>query len=47
MKRVGNLFEEITSMDNLKLAYANAKRGKGWYHEVKEIEKERKACKNI
>lgn len=40
MKRVGNLFEEITSMDNIKLAYANAKRGKGWYHEVKEIEKD-------
>ena len=40
MKRVGNLFEEIASMDNLKQAYANAKRGKGWYHEVIEIEKD-------
>ena len=26
-------------MDNLFLAYKNAKKGKGWYKEVKEIEK--------
>lgn len=39
MKRYGHLFEKIVSMENLLLAYKNAKRGKGWYREVKEIEK--------
>lgn len=40
MKRVGNLFDKVCDMDNLKLAYKNAKRGKGWYREVKMIEKD-------
>lgn len=40
MKRIGNLFEKITSMDNLRLAYAHAKRGKSWYKEVREMEKD-------
>lgn len=39
MKRYGYLFEKIVSMDNLFRAYKNAKKGKGWYKEVKEIEK--------
>lgn len=39
MKRYGNLFEKIVSMDNLFRAFKNAKKGKGWYREVKEIEK--------
>lgn len=39
MKRYGHLFEKVVSMDNLFLAYKNAKKGKGWYKEVKEIEK--------
>lgn len=39
MKRYGHLFEKIVSMDNLFLAYKNAKKGKGWYKEVREIEK--------
>lgn len=39
MKRYGHLFEKIVSMDNLFRAYKNAKKGKGWYKEVKEIEK--------
>lgn len=39
MKRYGNLFDKICSMDNLYLAFQNAKRGKGWYEEVKIIEK--------
>lgn len=39
MKRYGHLFEKIVSMDNLYQAYKNAKKGKGWYKEVKEIEK--------
>lgn len=39
MKRYGHLFEKIVSMENLFRAYKNAKKGKGWYKEVKEIEK--------
>lgn len=38
MKRYGNLFEQIWSMDNLKKAHENAKKGKGWYEEVKEVD---------
>lgn len=34
-----NLFNSICSMDNLYRAYQNAKSGKGWYKEVKQIEK--------
>lgn len=38
MKRYGNLYEQICSMDNLRKAHQNAKKGKGWYQEVKEVE---------
>ena len=34
-----DLFNSICSMDNLHRAYQNAKSGKGWYKEVKQIEK--------
>lgn len=34
MKRFGNLYEQIYSMENLKLAHQNARKGKGWYQEV-------------
>lgn len=34
-----DLFDSICSMDNLYRAYLNAKSGKGWYKEVKQIEK--------
>ena len=34
-----DLFNSIRSMDNLYRAYQNAKSGKGWYKEVKQIEK--------
>lgn len=37
MKRYGNLYEKIYDMDNLKLAHKNAKKGKGFYKEVKII----------
>lgn len=40
MKRYGNLYEKIYDYDNLELAYFNAKKGKGWYEEVIEIEKD-------
>lgn len=39
VKRYGYLYEKICSMDNLYLAFQNAKKGKGWYAEVKLIEK--------
>jgi len=35
MKRHGNLFEQITSMDNLRLAYRNASKGKNWQRDIK------------
>lgn len=38
MKRYGNIYDKICSMENLELAYKNAKKGKGWYREVREIE---------
>ena len=34
-----DLFNSICSMDNLYRAYQNAKSGKGWYKEVKQIKK--------
>ncbi len=36
-KRYGNLYPQIYDIDNLKLAHMNARRGKGWYEEVKMI----------
>lgn len=38
MKRFDHLFEKICSMENLRLAHKNAKKGKGWYAEVKEVD---------
>lgn len=38
MKRFGNLYEQIYSMDNLKLAHKNARKNKGWYDEVKKVD---------
>ena len=39
MKRAGNLYQQVYSMENLRLAHKNASRGKGWYKEVQEINK--------
>lgn len=39
MKRYGNLYEQICSMENLQKAHQHARKGKGWYAEVKEIDK--------
>ncbi len=39
MKNTGNLFSKICDMDNLKKAHKNAKKGKGWYYEVKQVDK--------
>lgn len=38
MKRAGNLFQEIISMENLELAHSKAKRGKGHYIGVQMVE---------
>lgn len=38
MKRYGNLYAKICSMENLKLAFKNARKGKGWYAEVRMVE---------
>ena len=37
MKRVGNLYAKICSMDNLRLAHQRARKGKGFYKEVKMV----------
>ena len=38
MKRHGNLWEQITDIDNIKLAYDKAKKGKTWQRTVKKFE---------
>lgn len=38
MKRIGNLYEKIYNLDNLKLAHQNARRGKGWYKEIQMVD---------
>ena len=38
MKRYGNLYKKICDIDNLRLAHQNARRGKGWYKEVREVD---------
>lgn len=38
MKRHGNLFEKIVDKDNIRLAHKNARKGKAFYNEVKDID---------
>jgi Reverse transcriptase (RNA-dependent DNA polymerase). len=38
MKRYGNLYSKICDMNNLRLAHKNARKGKGWYKEVKMVD---------
>ena len=38
MKRYNNIFPKIVEMDNLRLAYRNARKGKSYYEEVKIID---------
>lgn len=38
MKRYGHLFEQIYSIENLREAHKNAKKGKGWYREIQEVD---------
>jgi len=37
MKRYGHLYETVCSMENLKLAHKNARKGKSWYTDVKLV----------
>ena len=48
MKRHGNLFDQITNLENIKLAHKNARKGKSFYTEVKMVDSDvDKYCKNI
>lgn len=38
MRGTGNLYSKIYSIDNLMLAHKNARKGKGWYREVKYVD---------
>lgn len=38
MKRYGNLYEKIVSLENIKLAHQKARKNKTWYKEVKMID---------
>ena len=38
MKRYSNLYQKICSMENLQEAHRNARKGKGWYEEVKAVD---------
>lgn len=40
MKRYDHLYEKIYDLENLRKAHQHAKKGKGWYREVQEIDKE-------
>jgi hypothetical protein len=38
MKRFGNLYEKIYSIENIRLAHQNARKGKKFYKEVKMVD---------
>lgn len=40
MKRYDHLYEKIYDLENLREAHQHAKKGKGWYREVQEIDKD-------
>lgn len=40
MKRYDHLYEKIYDLENLRKAHQHAKKGKGWYREVQEIDKD-------
>lgn len=39
MKRYGNLYDQITDIDNIRYAYQKARKGKGWQNTVKKFDK--------
>lgn len=40
MKRAGNLYDKIYDFDNLKTAHSHARKNKGWYSDIVEVEKD-------
>ena len=44
MKRIGNLYEKVYDIENLKKAHKNASKGKGWYEEVKWVNEHLDEC---
>ena len=40
MKRYDHLYEKSYDLENLRKAHQHAKKGKGWYREVQEIDKD-------
>lgn len=40
MKRKGNLYQKICDLDNLRLAHKNASKGKGYYYQVKGVNRD-------
>src|ERR1035437_3311904 len=38
MKRYGNLYSKITNIENIRLAYIKARKGKRWQNTVKNFE---------
>lgn len=39
MKRYGNLYSKLVDIDNIRLAYHNARKGKAWQAQVKRVDK--------
>lgn len=40
LKRVGNLYPQVYDIHNLRIAHQRAKKGKGWYKEIKMIDED-------
>lgn len=40
MKRFGNLYSKVYGMKNLKIAHNRAKKGKGWYKEIVDVDED-------
>lgn len=40
MKRYGNLYSQVCDINNLRIAHNRAKKGKGWYKEIVEMDKD-------
>lgn len=38
MKRYGNLYHKIYAMDNLELAYHDARKGKTWQKQIQRVD---------
>ena len=39
MRRYGNIYKNLVSMDNIELAYHNARKGKGWQIQVQKVDR--------